>query len=235
MRTRRGKIARLPLAIREELNTRLRNGEVGKDLLLWLNGLAPVLEVLAAQFKGKPVAPCNLSEWKKGGYADWLLQQMAPQTPASAVLQISPDPVAALQGGSADNMALLLYCHVLAELSRHLLSSNSEAQARLWRYLRFSLASLKRRENFARKNRREEAAERTGENQQDGPRAPRTPEETERAVLRVPGIDPDGPHLYGETDLFEGPGADALNQQRQRLRERMARKATLQPAAISLD
>jgi hypothetical protein len=37
----------------------------------------------------------------------------------------------------------------------------------------------------------------------------------------------------GKTDLFEGPGADALNEQRRRLREEMAaRKAAQQPVAI---
>jgi hypothetical protein len=34
-----GKIARLPLDTREELNRRLANGEVGGSLLWWLNGL----------------------------------------------------------------------------------------------------------------------------------------------------------------------------------------------------
>jgi len=125
MTARRGKIARLPLAIRQELNTRLRNGEEGKQLVLWLNGLPAVQEILAVQFKGKPIAESNLSNWKAGGYADWLLEQMAPQTRVSQVLEINR-----------------------------------------------------------------------------------------------------------ETDLFEGPGAEALNQQRRRLREEMARKAAQQPAPI---
>jgi hypothetical protein len=34
--TRNGKIARLPLAIRLQLNQRLQNGEVGADLIQWL-------------------------------------------------------------------------------------------------------------------------------------------------------------------------------------------------------
>jgi hypothetical protein len=33
---RNGKIARLPLAVRTELNQRLRNGETGAELLTWL-------------------------------------------------------------------------------------------------------------------------------------------------------------------------------------------------------
>jgi hypothetical protein len=36
--TRNGKIARLPLAIRQQLNQRLQNGELAQDLLSWLTG-----------------------------------------------------------------------------------------------------------------------------------------------------------------------------------------------------
>ena len=229
MTTRRGKIARLPLPIREELNTRLCNGEPGTDVLPWLNGLPAVQEVLAAHFKGKPIAPCNLSEWRKGGYADWLLRQMASETPAIAVLEISPHLLAALQGGLTDKMAVLLACRMLAEFKRHPLSSDSADEARLWRELRISLASLKHCEYLAHKMKLDDAKAGAATNGQDQERKPLTPEERERAVQRILGIDPDGPHLNRETDLFEGPGADALNEQRRRLREEMARKATLQP------
>src|SRR5271170_4991656 len=78
-RSRVGKIARLPLAIRQELNQRLENGERGKDLILWLNGLPEVQAVLAAQFGGQPIMPANLSAWNKGGYKDWQEQQCAVQ------------------------------------------------------------------------------------------------------------------------------------------------------------
>jgi len=56
--TRIGKIARLPLAVREELNTRLRNGESGRKLVPWLNGLPAAREVLAAECKGAPITEC---------------------------------------------------------------------------------------------------------------------------------------------------------------------------------
>jgi hypothetical protein len=35
--TRHGKIARLPLAIRQQLNLRFQNGKLAQDLLSWLN------------------------------------------------------------------------------------------------------------------------------------------------------------------------------------------------------
>ena len=73
--TRLGKIARLPHEIREELNIRLRNSEVGKELVKWLNGLPETQAMLAAQFAGRPINEQNLSEWKQGGFEDWLRHQ----------------------------------------------------------------------------------------------------------------------------------------------------------------
>jgi hypothetical protein len=75
--TRTGKIARLSHEIREQLNHRLRDGEQGKALVAWLNSLPEVQTVLAADFAGQPINPQNLSEWKRGGYRDWHLQQEA--------------------------------------------------------------------------------------------------------------------------------------------------------------
>ena len=156
-----------------------------------------------------------------------------PRRPCPPSWKCHPSCIAALQGGLTDKMALLLSCRMLAELKRHPLSSDSADEARLWRELRLILASLKRYEYLARKTKREdEAAGRTAGNGQNGRRAPLTPEEKERAVQRILGLDPDGPHLNRETDRFEGPGAEALNDQRQRLRAEMARKAAFQPGAI---
>src|ERR1700745_406900 len=73
--TRNGKIARLPLSLREELNRRLCDGEQGKDLVDWLNNQPAVQEVLKKDFGGRLVNEQNLSEWKQGGYEDWLRHQ----------------------------------------------------------------------------------------------------------------------------------------------------------------
>jgi hypothetical protein len=75
--TRNGKIARLPKAIREELNRRLSDGETGKELVTWLNGLSEVQNIVATEFGGRAVREQNLSEWKQGGYEEWLRQQEA--------------------------------------------------------------------------------------------------------------------------------------------------------------
>jgi hypothetical protein len=73
--THNGKIARLPRNIRDELNHRLENSEPGGHILAWLNALPDVLALLASEFGGSPINAQNLSNWRLGGYQDWLKQQ----------------------------------------------------------------------------------------------------------------------------------------------------------------
>jgi hypothetical protein len=72
--TRKGKIATLPAKIREEINRRLHDGEQAKQILPWLNADKDVLRVLDETWHEQPVTPQNLSEWRNGGYQDWLKQ-----------------------------------------------------------------------------------------------------------------------------------------------------------------
>ncbi len=75
--TRNGKIARLPKAVREELNRRLEDGAQGRALVGWLNGLPEVKAVMKDAFGGRAVTEQNLSEWRQGGFLDWQRQQEA--------------------------------------------------------------------------------------------------------------------------------------------------------------
>jgi hypothetical protein len=72
MKTRNGKIARLPKSIREELNRRMEDGWQNVKLVAWLNELPEVRQVLREQFHDEPITEPNLSRWKEGGYEDWL-------------------------------------------------------------------------------------------------------------------------------------------------------------------
>ncbi|SPE56636.1 hypothetical protein SBV1_2480019 [Verrucomicrobia bacterium] len=72
---RTGKIARLPRHIREDLNERLQQGKEGKSLLPWLNSLEATQDVLDLHFDGAPINAQNLSEWRQGGYREWLADQ----------------------------------------------------------------------------------------------------------------------------------------------------------------
>jgi len=69
---RQGKIARLPASIRRELNERIADGELGPQLLPWLNDLEETKAVLEAFFESREINPQNLSDWRDGGYSDWL-------------------------------------------------------------------------------------------------------------------------------------------------------------------
>jgi len=97
--TRNGKIARLPKDIREELNRRLEDGEPGKHLVAWLNEQEPVRTVLQGQFGGRPVSEQNLSEWKAGGFREWLRHEetrllVSSLTEQSEALEDAADGVA---------------------------------------------------------------------------------------------------------------------------------------------
>src|ERR1041385_1738072 len=77
MKTRTGKIARLPHSIREQLNRRIQNNERAKTVCHWLNSLPEVQAALKQEFKASPISPQNLSEWKRGGFHDWQIRQDA--------------------------------------------------------------------------------------------------------------------------------------------------------------
>ncbi len=75
--TRTGKIARLPHQIRDQLNQRLFDGQKAKSILSWLNLLPEVSSILQSEFSGRPINAVNLTEWRTGGYRDWLVRQEA--------------------------------------------------------------------------------------------------------------------------------------------------------------
>ena len=110
-RTRNGKIARLPKEVRETLNRRLQNGEEGRALVAWLNSLPVVRSLVASDFGGKPVREQNLSDWRKGGYREWLVQQDAME----AVRRVNADVVELREeaGELTDNVALWLTARYL--------------------------------------------------------------------------------------------------------------------------
>ena len=59
-------------SIRAEVNRRLHDGETAKSILPWLNADTDVLRILDERWHEQPVTAQNLSEWRQGGYQDWL-------------------------------------------------------------------------------------------------------------------------------------------------------------------
>jgi hypothetical protein len=115
--TRNGKIARLPAAIREELNQRLLDGEQGKPLVVWLNSLPRVQALLKDKFQGTPISEVNLSHWKNGGFPAWEAgEQMADSV--SSIIQGATALQAVAKGGLTDRMALMLAANMALEMQR---------------------------------------------------------------------------------------------------------------------
>lgn len=114
--TRTGKIARLPRDLRHQLNRRLQDGESGRRLLEWLNSLPATREILAADFGGREISVQNLSEWKQGGYQDWLARQ---ETLACAreLAGDAAELAAAADGPLADHLAVVLSARYAALVS----------------------------------------------------------------------------------------------------------------------
>lgn len=73
-RAYRSKIGRLPFALRNELNERIRDGATGAALVSWLNAHADCKRILRAEKSG-PLNAQNLTDWRGSGYKDWLSDQ----------------------------------------------------------------------------------------------------------------------------------------------------------------
>jgi hypothetical protein len=153
MTTRNGKIARLPRAIREELNGRLQNGESGQRLAAWLNSLPEVQAVVAKEFEGRPIREQNISEWRKGGYRDWLCQQEA----LDMVRRVTAE-VAQLQQGAAEPLTDKLAPWLVARYfvaARALAAENGAMDWKLMRQLCRDVLALRRGDHNAERLRLE--------------------------------------------------------------------------------
>jgi hypothetical protein len=147
--TRNGKIARLPLCVRDNLNRRLQDGEQGKKLVAWLNSLAEVRAVIHAEFGGRPVREQNLSEWKQGGYRDWLALQEARE--ATARLD---EELAECGDGEAKPLSETLARWLAvryAVAARQLVATEGPEHWRLLRELSKDVVELRRGDHSARR------------------------------------------------------------------------------------
>lgn len=70
----RSKIGRLPFAIRNELNERIRDGVGGSEILAWLNADKETRKILR-ELKSGEINAQNLTDWRSSGYRDWLEDQ----------------------------------------------------------------------------------------------------------------------------------------------------------------
>ena len=140
-----GKVARLPMAIRQELNLRLLNGEEGRQLVAWLNGLPEVQALMAAHFQGQPIGEMNLSRWKSGGFMAWCTQQVALMSVAT-VFEHSNDLQQAVKNGLTDRMNMVLVARLAREVQIMDSMSEGDDKAKACREIVGTLSLLKRGE-----------------------------------------------------------------------------------------
>lgn len=74
-KTRTGKIASLPARIREQVNIRLHDGQKSPKIIAWLHEIPEVLTILDDEWGEEPISAQNISEWRRGGYQDWLARR----------------------------------------------------------------------------------------------------------------------------------------------------------------
>jgi hypothetical protein len=173
-RTRNGKIARLPQAIREQLNRRLDDGEPGKRLVGWINSLPEAQAVFKLDFGGRVVSEQNLSEWKQGGYRDWQKQQERLAT----VRQLTQDSneLGADAGGVevGNHLSAVLVAELAASARDSLaaITDPAERSARVQEFLQ-TLVRVRRQDNQAGRlaiERERRSRERVEENEKDASR-----------------------------------------------------------------
>ncbi len=116
-RTRHGKIASLPHAVREQVNLRLLAGEEQRVIVAWLKTQEEVKEVLGEKFGGKPVSPQNLSDWKRHGHQEWLLRRETVED-ARAIQEEAAELQQATPGGLADPFAEVLMARLMSAFRR---------------------------------------------------------------------------------------------------------------------
>jgi hypothetical protein len=151
--TRIGKIARLPKHIRDELGRRLEDGEPGRELVKWLNGLPGVQRVLKEQFDGRPVTEQNLSEWKQGGHPEWLRQEKSRSLVASVTEQ-AEDLGDASDGQEISDLFASVLAAELTQMAMALLEKETDPEKR-WKIIcevHRELSQLRRDDHRAVRN-----------------------------------------------------------------------------------
>lgn len=112
--TRKGKIARLPHALREEVCLRLLDGQGAGTILPWLNARPDAARTWAEWFDGEPCTAQNLSAWRLGGYRDWLRRRQKVEH--LKTLQGFAVDLAKSGGRIADGAAAIISGHILEAL-----------------------------------------------------------------------------------------------------------------------
>lgn len=214
---RKGKIARLPDAIREMINERIRDGIPFEVIAGEINARPEVTEALQPHFKNPTIMVGNLSEWKLGGFQEWQAEKTkakAAQTPTERILGATQNFIDVAQGRLSDRIALLFASHMVAEIKSLEQATGTEEKARLWRELRMSLAAMKRYEFFSLRH-KQELQKMEKQKAEEGDAL--TIEEKEARINEIMGLDEDQTYKDFLTATWRGPDAEKMDSQDDRM------------------
>jgi hypothetical protein len=148
-----GKIGRLPKCTRDELGHRIEDGEPGRELVKWLNGLLGVHRVLKEQFGGRDVTEQNLSEWKQTGHPEWLRQEKSRSLVAKLTEQ-AEDLGEASDGQEISDLFASVLAAELTQMATALLEKETDPEKR-WKIIcevHRELSQLRRDDHRAVRN-----------------------------------------------------------------------------------
>jgi hypothetical protein len=146
--SRNGKIARLPVPIRDQVNHRLESGENGRDIIAWLNSSKDVAAVLSSEFNGAPINDENLSHWRQGGFRDWQMQQSA-LAEARRIISEGGELDQIGEKTLADKLAVWLLGRYIVVTRKLKENEDDPAAWKLLRELCHDLVALRRGDHFA--------------------------------------------------------------------------------------
>ena len=204
-RARNGKIARLPEAVRAELNQHLLDGEQAVEILPWLDGLPVVQKVLQKHFDGQGITEENLSGWRHGGYQGWLQERST----AEAVSSIA----AACAGLNEDdheemnrNLSIVLAARLAGELRRYDTMDEGEDKSAAWSRLVASFFLLRRAEFYGVKV-GEEKRRLKRIREKEAKDEPLSPAQAQERIDEIMGTGRFECKWDNEKKIYVGPGA----------------------------
>jgi hypothetical protein len=142
-RARTGKIAKLPSAIREELNSRLAEGEATEAILQWLNGLPEVRAHLEAHHQGSPISAMNLSRWRAGGFAGWA-ENMQVQDSLEAMTLACSELDEEAREKMVRRIGTVLMSRLICQMQRFDAMPEGPEKTRFWGEIVWSYIGLRR-------------------------------------------------------------------------------------------
>jgi hypothetical protein len=226
-RARTGKVARLPRAVRQALNERLREGLAADEILSWLNSMPEVRDMLQKRFDGSPISEENLSRWRHGGYAGWLENEQTKE--AIAIMAAACRNIDQIERDELTNqIALVVTARMVVELRKFDEMPEGPLKSAAWRELVWSLVLLRRGEFYHEKMRLERDKFFP---KKEAEKSPRCEQEQQERIRQAFGLG--GPHWNNFTKQWEGEGAAEMTEkeevERLVLEELRRRKAAQTP------